>query len=76
MDKEYFFIKKGWAYRNDWCVHQGAFCTEIGEYLFYHFEGEQLPIDNWENYESISDLDLPKLAFPRAITRYLENIDG
>lgn len=42
---------------------------------FYHFKGKKLPVDVWENFESISALDLPKLAFPRAITRYLESIN-
>lgn len=43
---------------------------------FYHFEGEKLPTGVWEDFESFSASDLSKLAFPRAITRYLENIDG
>jgi A/G-specific adenine glycosylase len=40
---------------------------------FYHFEGEKLPNKHWENYEVIHLSDLNKLAFPRAITRYLES---
>jgi hypothetical protein len=40
---------------------------------FYHFEGEKLPNKHWENYEVIHLSNLNKLAFPRAITRYLES---
>lgn len=41
---------------------------------FYHFEGKKLPIEFWNNYESVSLNRLNELAFPRAITRYLESL--
>ncbi len=39
---------------------------------FYHFEGETLPFESWPEFEAINLSDLNSLAFPRAITRYLE----
>lgn len=41
---------------------------------FYHFEGKKLPTENWKEFEVRDAFELPKLAFPRAITRYLESL--
>lgn len=41
---------------------------------FYHFEGKNLPSESWNNYELVSADRLHELAFPRAITRYLESL--
>lgn len=39
---------------------------------FYHFEGKNLPLKNWKGFEAHNASELGNLAFPRAITRYLE----
>jgi A/G-specific adenine glycosylase len=39
---------------------------------FYHFEGEKLPLNKWKDFEAFGYSELSKLAFPRAITRYIE----
>jgi A/G-specific adenine glycosylase len=39
---------------------------------FYHFEGKKLPLNKWKDFEAFRYSELSKLAFPRAITRYLE----
>lgn len=41
---------------------------------FYHFEGDILPLQDFPNAQPISFSELPGLAFPRAITRYLEQL--
>jgi A/G-specific adenine glycosylase len=40
---------------------------------FYHFECIKLPSKFWNNYEAMAFDRLHELAFPRAITRYLED---
>jgi A/G-specific adenine glycosylase len=39
---------------------------------FYHFEGKKLPLNKWKDFEAFRYSELSKLAFPRAITRYIE----